>query len=134
MKLSIISFFVLSLFMFSTCQKGDDIKDDKLKDTKAWDKKEIDKDDVKVCDWDGSKVSDPEVWEEYIIEDLITNEKCGCIVEGIVKYVKIDTDFAYVIYYGKGECDGYAHLVTYYEEDDKKETKCKIELNCDGEE
>ena len=132
MKLSILSFFMLSMLMFSSCQKGDDIKNDKLKETKDWDS-EKDMDDVGICEWDGSKVSDLEIWEEYIVEELVTNEECGCIVEGVVKYVKIDTDFAFEIYYGKGECDNWAYLVTYYEGDDKKIKKCKFEMDCDDE-
>ena len=89
-------------------------------------------DELKVCEWDGSKVSDPDVWEEYIVEPLVTDEACGgCTVAGVVRYVKIDSDFAYEIYYGKGECDEWAYLVTYYDADDKKVEKCKFKLDCD---
>ena len=89
-------------------------------------------DEMKTCEWDGSKVSDPAVWEEYIVEPIVTNGECGdCIVEGVVKYVKIGTDFAYVIYYGKGGCDEWAHLVTYFG-GDKKEEKCKFKLDCES--
>ncbi len=86
-----------------------------------------------ICEWDGSKVSDTSIWEEYIVEPIVTNEDCGCIVSGVVKYVKIGTHFAYVIYYGKGECDNWAHLVTYFESDEVKDKveKCKFELDCD---
>ncbi len=91
------------------------------------------KDEMKVCEWDGSKVSDLAIWEEHIVEPIVTNDDCGgCIVEGVVKYVKIGTDFAYVIYYGKGECDEWAYLVTYYGKDEDKAEKCKIELDCDS--
>ena len=90
--------------------------------------------ELKVCDWDGSKVADPAVWEAYIVEPIVTSEDCGgCIVSGVVKYVKINTDFAYVIYYGKGECDEWAYLVTHYgATSDKKEEKCKFKLDCDS--
>ena len=115
MKLSILSFFVLSLFMLSSCQKGDDIKD-----TKEWGD---DKDTENICEWDGSKITNTDIWEEYILEELVTSDECDCIVGGVVKYHKIDTNFAYVIYYGKGECDGWAHLVTYYDGDNKKTEK-----------
>jgi hypothetical protein len=91
------------------------------------------KGELKVCDWDGSKVADPAVWEEHIVEPLVTNEECGgCIVGGVVKYVKTNTDFAYVIYYGKGECDEWAYLVTYYGASDKKGEKCNFKLDCDS--
>lgn len=90
------------------------------------------KDELKECEWDDAKVSDTTIWEEHIVEPLVTSEECGdCIVDGIVKYVKIDTEFAYVIYYGKGECDQWAYLVTYFEEEDKKVEKCKFKLACD---
>ncbi len=91
-------------------------------------------DELKICDWDGSKVSDPAVWEEHIVEPIVTSADCGdCIVSGVVKYVKINTDFAYVIYYGKGECDKWAYLVTYYgATSDKKEDKCKFKQDCEG--
>ncbi len=121
MKLSILSLFVFSLFVFSSCQKDGLNKKDK----------DFDKDELSVCAWDGSKVSDTAIWEEYIVEPVVTNDECGCPVEGIVKYVKINTDFAYVIYYGKGECDEWAYLVTYYDGDSKKTEKCKFQLDCD---
>ncbi len=214
MKRSFFSLLALTLFIFSSCEKGQDIKNDKWKETKDWDgkdkedkdksncfdlvypisyimpdgstitgdEKEVEtaikawyeanpdsaekpvlnypvdivwedgatetieneeamidikegcEDDESICEWDGSKVADPEVWEEYIVEPLVINEECGgCIVEGVVKYVKIDTDFAYVIYYGKGECDEWAYLVTYYDGDEKKAKKCKFKLDCDPE-
>jgi len=86
-----------------------------------------------ICDWDGSKVADPAVWEEHIVEPLVTSEECGdCIVSGVVKYVKINTDFAYVIYYGKGECDEWAWLVAQYGTS-KKTEKCKFKLACSTE-
>ncbi len=92
------------------------------------------KDEDYICEWDGSKVADTDIWEEYIVEELVTSEDCDCIVGGIVKYTKADSDFAFVIYYGKGECDGWAHLVTYYEGEDKKPKKCKFKTACnDGE-
>ena len=71
--------------MFSSCQKGNDLKSDKSKDTKNW----YDHKEVEICEWDGSKVSDTDVWQEYIVEELVTDEVCGCIVEGVVKYHKI---------------------------------------------
>ncbi len=91
-------------------------------------------DELKICDWDGSKVSDPAIWEEHIVEPIVTSADCGgCIVSGVVKYVKINTDFAYIIYYGKGECDKWAYLVTYYgATSDKKEDKCKFKQDCEG--
>lgn len=91
-------------------------------------KKEVDK-EIATCEWDAAKVADATIWKEYLVEPLVTSEACGCIVSGEVKYLKIGTDFAYVIYYGKGECDNTAYLVTY---DDKKEKKCKFTQECDG--
>jgi hypothetical protein len=124
MKRSIFSLFVSAFLIFSACQKDETYKKDK-----DYDK---DKNELTICDWDGSKVADTEIWEEYIVEPLVTSEACGsCIVEGIVKYVKINTDFAYVIYYGKGECDNWAYLVTYYDGESKKTEKCKFQLDCD---
>ncbi len=118
MKLSNLSFFVLSLFMFYSCNKGDDIKEEAIKD------------DLEICEWDGTKVSDTDIWEEYIVEPLVTNDECGCIVGGVVKYVKIGSDFAFMIYYGKGECNNWAYLVTYYDDDVKKAKKCKFQMDC----
>ena len=125
MKLSIISFFVLSLFLISSCQKGE---------VKVWTDKDKEVKEIEFCEWDISKVADSDVWEEYIVEELVTDDACGCIVEGVVKYVKIDNDFAHVVYYGKGECDGWAYLVTYYDLEGKKVKKCKFEMECEGEE
>ena len=88
-------------------------------------------DELEVCVWDGSKISDTNIWEEHIIEPLVISDACGaCFVSGKVKYVKIGTDFAYVINYGKGECDGWAYLATYQDGDDKIK-KCKFDLDCD---
>ena len=122
MKLSILSFLFIAVFTLNSCNKGNDLDKSDQKETK---------DELKTCDLDGSKVADTAIWEEYIVEPLVTDEDCGCIVEGVVKYVKIDTDFAYVIYYGKGECDAWAYLVSYYGDDDKKTEKCKFELVCE---
>ena len=103
-----------------------------LEAKKACDDGKGDDKDEKVCAWDDSKVSDPAVWEKHIVEPLVTGEDCGdCIVSGVVKYSKINTDFAYVIYYGKGECDNWAYLVTHYDASGKKVEKCKIKLNCE---
>ena len=47
-----------------------------------------------LCEWDGSEVEDSSIWTEYIVEALETTDDCGCITDGIVKYVKNDSDFA----------------------------------------
>ena len=123
----------MSLLVFSSCEKGENINDDKSKESKDWGDKDKDGDED-ICEWDASKVADTEIWEEFIIEPLETSDDCDCIVGGVVKYAKIDANFAYVIYYGKGECDGWAHLVTYYNAEDKKPKKCKFKTACNDEE
>jgi len=84
-----------------------------------------------TCEWDDSKVADETIWESYVVEPLVESEECGCITEGVVKHVKIGTDFAYVLYYGKGDCDNWGHLVTYHDDEDKKVEKCKFEFTCE---
>ncbi len=122
-----ISFVLLILFTLGSCAKDDLDKKDYQKDKKE----EI----VKDCKWDASEVSDPAIWAEYVVEPIVTSEECGnCIIGGVVKYHKIDTEFAYVIYYGKGECDNEAYLATYYDykkDKGKKVDKCLVTLECE---
>ncbi len=111
---------------------GDEIKTINNNEEMALAKKACkdDKGDMEICDWDLSKVSDPAVWTQYIVEPVVTNDQCGCPVSGVLKYVKTGTDFAYVLYYGKGECDQWGYLVTYYDGTDKKVKKCKVKFDC----
>ncbi len=91
-------------------------------------------DEVSECDWDESEVAASDVWVKHIVEPIVVKDDCGCPVDGVVEYVKAGSDFAtYVVYYGKGECDEWAFLVTYYDSDesDKKAEKCKFKLDCD---
>lgn len=98
-------------------------------------KKHCNDDAIAICNWDYSKVSDDAVWKKYIVKDLVTDDACGCIVSGTVKYVKNGSSFAYVVDYGDGSCDAWAFLATYYGGDAKKVKKCKFKLDClaDGE-
>lgn len=118
MKFSSFTLFLIALFAFVACNKQD------LK------KEKEEKDEIAFCEWDGSKVADANIWTTYVSEPIVTNEDCGCITSGVVKYVKNETEFAYEIYYGKGECNKLAYLVTYYDDKDKQPTKCKFELDC----
>lgn len=122
MKFSTISICIITLIAFTSCQKENLEKEKKG----AFEK------ELAICTWDNTEVEDETVWEEYIIEPIVSAEGCDCITDGVVKYVKTGTDFAYVIYYGKGECDQWAYLVTYHDGDDKKEEKCKFEMDCEG--
>ncbi|MAT53909.1 MAG: hypothetical protein CMN32_05465 [Saprospirales bacterium] len=89
--------------------------------------------DVKLCDWDGVKVSDQAVWEEVVVEPLVYKDDCGaCPVSGEIKYVKGDSDFAYIVNYGDGACDHWGWLITWYgNTSDKKPEKCKFKLDCE---
>ena len=121
MKLSTLGLFLFAAMTFLACQKEANLKEDVNKKDQ--------KEEPEVCEWDASKVADPEAWTEYIVEPLADSSDCGCTTEGVVKYVKNGTDFAYVIYYGKGECDNWADLVTYYDEEEKTK-KCKFQMDC----
>ncbi len=94
-------------------------------------KKSCEKNDA-TCEWDGTKVADSAIWDKYIVEPLITDEQCGCIVSGVVKYVEKAGKTVFIEYYGKGECDEWAYLVICYDGNckDKKTEKCKFKLNC----
>lgn len=89
-----------------------------------------DKDEMEICDWDISKVSDPAVWTQYVVEPVVINDQCGCPVSGTVKITKNNADFAYMLYYGSGECDQWGYLVTYYGGPDYVEKKCKVKFDC----
>ncbi len=89
-------------------------------------------DELEVCEWDESLVAAADVWVKHIIEPLVIKNDCGCPIKGVVKYVKPANDFAYEVYYGEGECDQWAYLVTYFgNTSDKKPAKCKFKLDCD---
>ncbi len=87
-------------------------------------------DELEFCDWDLSTVSDASVWTQYVVEPVITNDQCGCPVSGTVKITKNNADFAYMLYYGSGECDQWGILVTYYGGPDYVEKKCKVKFDC----
>ncbi len=124
MKKPQILFLLSIVCLFVSCEKNNDI--DKLS-------YKNDKEQVTICTWDESKVADEAAWEKYIAEPIVEEESCGCIVSGVVKYVSKKSQTVLLVYYGKGECDKLAYLVSCEDGDCKgKETKkCQFELDCE---
>jgi len=80
--------------------------------------KELKSDDVVSCTLSESAISanasyqDFYNWqssgvEQYILEDIVIDPTCNCIVSGYVKYLK-DGKTAALIKYGDGTCDSWA--------------------------
>ncbi|MDC1221435.1 hypothetical protein N8Z47_02060 [Salibacteraceae bacterium] len=72
--------------------------------------------------------------QQIIVEELVIDESCGCIVDGMVKYVKNGETIA-LIKYNDPECEGYAFKILCDDGDcEGKEAKCcKFEQDCDSE-
>lgn len=70
--------------------------------------------------------------EVYILEPLVVSDECGCIVKGMVKYLK-NGETAAMVSYGNGECDYIAEkiLCVNGDCDDKNAVKCMFTLKCD---
>ncbi|UTW67738.1 hypothetical protein KFE94_06400 [bacterium SCSIO 12643] len=70
--------------------------------------------------------------EVYILEPLVVSDECGCIVKGMVKYLK-NGETAAMVSYGNGECDDIAEkiLCVNGDCDDKNAVKCMFTLKCD---
>ena len=125
---------------------------DKIKEDDVWeDKDEWDEDGG---DWDEDDKDDfSNEWDEYdidrehkedgrcgnsmqqiIVEELVVDESCGCIVDGMVKYVS-DGETIALIKYNDPECEGYAYKILCVDGDceSKKAKCCKFEQDCDSE-
>lgn len=70
--------------------------------------------------------------EVYIVEPMVISNECGCVVSGLVKYLKNGQTVA-LVSYGKGECDNLAEkiLCVNGDCDDKNAVKCMFTLKCD---
>ena len=68
---------------------------------------------------------------KYIVEPLVVSQECGCIVSGMVKYVKNDKTMA-LVKYGDGKCDNYAIKILCFDGncDSKKAKVCKFTMKC----
>jgi len=121
----IISTFIILSFL--SCNKLDCKKDD----------------DVKVCTLENSSVStdnsyqDFYNWEEsgvkqYVLEDIVVDPTCNCIVSGYIKYVK-DKKTVALIKYGNGNCDSWAIKINCVDGSCSEEAGAyctKFEQNC----
>lgn len=70
--------------------------------------------------------------EQYIIEDIVVDATCNCIVSGYVKYLK-DGKTVALIKYGDGACDSWAIKVNCIDGScaEKAGAYCtKFEQNC----
>ncbi len=95
-------------------------------------KENCDSDEVILCDWDGSLVTNNDSWAEQVVEPITITDACGCPVDGVIKYVNAQGNIAHVIYYGKDSCTNTAWLVTYtdYNTDFATIEKCRFEMDC----
>ncbi|MFT5647872.1 MAG: hypothetical protein ACI976_002567 [Aureispira sp.] len=98
----------------------------------------------KDLDWaDKDEWSNKNV-EKYILSPLVTEDECGYIVKGKIKYL-VDGETAAIVDYGDGEIDAWAVKTIYFQKDGKcdkggakgkgnhgkKATKCcKFEQKC----
>ncbi len=89
-----------------------------------WDNKEIEREHDKDgrC---GNSI------QHIIVEELVIDESCGCIVDGMVKYVSNGETVA-LIKYNDFECEGYAYKIHCIDGDceSKKAKCCKFEQEC----
>jgi hypothetical protein len=69
--------------------------------------------------------------EKIVVEPLVIDQSCGCVVSGLVKYLENGKTVA-LINYGKGECDTWATKQICFDGkcDHKKAKCCKFELDC----
>lgn len=92
-----------------------------------WEEKEIEREH----DNDGRCVNS---MQQIIVEELVIDESCGCIVDGMVKYVKNGETIA-LIKFNDTDCEGFAYKIICDDGDcEGKESKCcKFEQDCDSE-
>ena len=130
MKSFFLSIILLSAFSFNSCSKEDFMKCGKGKD--GWNYQGICKDP------NLSEFENDAIFQKYIVEPLITDETCNCIVSGMVKYVHIEKNqTAAIIKYGEEKsdednCDQWAFKTLCFDGkcEGKKSTTCKFQLDC----
>ena len=82
-----------------------------------------------------SEFQDETLYREYVVEELVIDESCGCIVEGMLKYVEIANNrTASLIKFASKDCEGYGYKILC--KDGKCEHKfgastCLLELDCE---
>lgn len=126
-NLIIISIFCLAI-SFSSCKK--------IKDVKC--------NEIVNCTLNESPISTSNSYQDYnnwqstgverhIIEDIVIDSTCNCIVSGYVKYLK-DGKTVALIKYGDGTCDAWAIKINCIDGScsEKSGAYCtKFEQNCD---
>lgn len=97
----------------------------------------------KELDWADKSVWENKNIEKYILSPLVTEDECGYIVKGKVKYL-VNGETAAIVDYGDGEIDAWAVKTIYFKKDGrcgkgskagkgkgKEFTKCcKFEQKC----
>jgi len=125
MKKLFFPILALALVIFSTCEK------------REFDEHKGEYGEFELCE--SNDFEDPDNLnidnlEKYIVKPLVVDESCGCVVSGLIKYVK-DNKTVALIDYGKGECDEWA-VKTLYDEDGNcngksKNSYCKFKIECE---
>jgi hypothetical protein len=105
MKKILPAIFLLAIIPFVSCNKFDCKKDK----------------DYKICTINNSELSTDNNYEDfynwqapgveqYILEKIVVDPSCNCIVSGFVKYLKDGKTIA-MVNYGEGDCDEWATKV-----------------------
>jgi hypothetical protein len=108
-------------------EDGDWDKDDKDDFSNEWDDKEIDR-EHKEDGRCGNSI------QQVIVEELIIDESCGCIVDGMIKYIQ-DGETVALVKYNDTDCEGIGYKIHCVDGDcESKKAKCCIfEQECDQE-
>lgn len=96
---------------------------------KACGDKDYDKDKWELCTWDEATEASGSTFEKHIVKELVTSNDCGCITEGVEKFLE-NAQTRFLIYYGEKDCVGYGIKVTCEDGDCKNAVKCWFEQAC----
>jgi hypothetical protein len=88
-----------------------------------------DDDEWDLCTWDEATEASRSAFEKITVKELVTSDDCGCITEGVEKFLE-NGETKFLIYYGEKGCMGYGIKVTCEDGNCKDGVKCWFEQDC----
>lgn len=89
----------------------------------------FEEDEWELCTWDEASEASGTAFEKHIVKELVVSDDCGCIAEGVEKFVE-NGQTRFLIYYGEKDCVGYGIKVTCEDGNCEDAVKCLFEQDC----
>ena len=86
-------------------------------------------DEWDLCTWDEATEASGAEFEKHVVKELVVSDDCGCITEGVEKFLK-NGETRFLIYYGEKDCVGYGIKVICEDGDCEDAVKCLFEQDC----